>query len=221
MLLPGDPAVEAAQRTLASTMSHSRYSCTPSRDLHGLAAAVSRADRLPSRGPGSRPRNTSARGERRGRHPSAARPTPADCLRPSLGWRAAGLLRDPRRRARRALRPPGQGGLVRSCRRRSGHYLVRRPSRSRSAACRSGFADSGEPAECSHRHRLPAHRPTQRCRACCGCRPGCRRAGRTPAQAPGPPHLSGQPRLSERAHHGHVRACRDGHGAARHPAASG
>ena len=31
----------------------------------------------------------------------------------------------------------------------------------------------------------------------------------------------GNRRLSERAYHGHVRACRDGHGAASHPAAAG
>jgi len=47
--------------------------------------------------------------ERRGRN--TARPALAGCLRPSPGWRRAGLLRNSRCRARRAIRAQGQGGL--------------------------------------------------------------------------------------------------------------
>ena len=113
------------------------------------------------------------------------------------------------------------GGLVRSRGRRSGPEVVRRPSRSRAMAGLARQADSGGHPERGCRHHVPAHRPPEWRGAGRGDYPRRRRARRTPAQAAGPPHLSRQPRLSQRAYHGRGRIRGDGCGAASHPAAPG
>ena len=161
------------------------------------------------------------REERRGRHAAQARPASADGLGPSAGGCSARLLRHPRHRPRRAVRPSGHGGLARSCRRLSHHHRARPPPRSRVVARRCGFHDSGGRADRGDRRRLPARRAAQRRRAGRGRRPGRHRPGRRRVQIPGSPHLPGRPHLSERAYRDYLRACRDGWGAACVPAAAG
>ena len=72
----------------------------------GLGAWAGRAGGWPP----WRPARSVHRSERHGRSAHPQRTAPAGRLGPSAGRGAAGLLRDPRRGARRAVRPPDQAG---------------------------------------------------------------------------------------------------------------
>ena len=78
-------------------------------------------------------------------------------------WQACSSPWDnPGRRPRRAGRTSDRGGPARSCPRRTGHHLVRRPARARPTACHPGQCSPSCRSERSPRRRLPVNRPTQR-----------------------------------------------------------